>query len=166
MIKSLTLAKYYQKYDSEENKNTTINLFKLLKNNILNLHNNGIIHGDIHSENVLINLETRVVGIIDFDACSYRNFNLNLEHCNKYTKKYVQKYGVIKELDIFLFNYLTYQIINNSVDYSEVNQLILEGYNKHFKENDDYKNICDTILLNAKKPTDKFLIDNYQKVIK
>lgn len=130
------------------------------------MHNQGIIHGDIHSKNILINPETNLVNIIDFDNCAYKGFNIDKDLCNKKTKKYINKYGVNNELDIFLFNCLTFRLINNLVDNSKISEYILKGENRYFKENDDYKNICDTLLLEAKEPTDKFLIDNYQKVLK
>lgn len=158
---NLTLGEYIDSTTME----IKINLLKNLKNNILSLHNIGIIHGDIHCENVLINSNNNTTNIIDFDGCSYKNFGLETELCPGYTKQYITKYGVNKELDIFLFNLLTFGIITN-LNYFDIRKYIINDKNKHFEENDDYKNICDTLLLEAKKPTDKFLIDNYQKVLK
>lgn len=42
------------------------------------MHSKGIIHGDLHLENVVINPDTQDVKIIDFD-CSY--LMSNLQHC-------------------------------------------------------------------------------------
>lgn len=162
---SYTLEKYYIQCIDNEKSNILISILNELKQNILILHNKGIIHGDIHSKNVLVNPDTNLVNIIDFDNCAYKNFNIDKTMCNIKAKKYINKYGVNRELDIFLFNCLTFRLINNLVDNSKIREYILNDKNEYFKENDDYKNICETLLLEAKKPTDKFLIDNYQKVL-
>ena len=155
-----------QKYINEGNINTIVSILNNLKYNISALHRKGIIHGDIHDKNVLANPITCLASIIDFDNCAYKNFKMNPEYCTWFAKFYISKYGINKGLDIYLFNYLTFQLINNLINYDMVKKNIIKGINKCFLDNDDYKNICDTMLLQSKKPTKKFLIDNYQKVLK
>lgn len=154
------------KYSDGKNKNITVNILNNLKHNILALHRKGIIHGDIHDKNVLINPSTCLTNLIDFDNCAYKGFKMNPEYCTWFAKFYINVYGINRGLDIYLFNYLTFQLMNNLRDYYKVKENIIKGKNKYFLENDDYKNICDTMLLQSKKPTNKFLIDNYQKVLR
>ncbi len=161
-----TLNKYYKENMDDGNLNAIAIILNNLKHNILALHRNGIIHGDIHDDNVLVDSNTNTASIIDFDNCAYKNFKMNPDYCTWFASDYINKYGINKELDVFLFNYLTVMLMNKLADYYSTEEYIIHGENKYFKENDDYKNICDTLLLEAKKPSDKFLIDNYQKVLK
>lgn len=160
------LKEYYAKNMNEGNISIIVNILNNLKQIILTLHKNGIIHGDIHDENIFVNPNTLLVSLIDFDNCAYKKFKMNPDYCTTIVKNYINRYGVNKELDIFLINYLTFNLINNLVGYYEVNNCIISKENEYFLENDDYKRICETLLLEAKKPTDKFLIDNFQKVLK
>ncbi len=155
-----------QEYINEGNINTIVNILNNLKYNILALHKKGIIHGDIHDKNILVNPITCLASIIDFDNCACKRFKMNPEYCTWFAKFYISVYGINNGLDIYLFNYLTFQVMNNLINYTMVKENIIKGRNKYFLENDDYKDICDTMLLQAKKPTNKFLIDNYQKVLK
>lgn len=160
------LKEYYTKNMNEGNISIILNILNNLKQGILTLHKNGIIHGDIHDQNIFVNPNTLLVSIIDFDNCAYKNFKMNPDYCTIIVKNYINRYGINKELDIFLVNYLAFKLINNLAGYDEVNNCLINEENRYFLENDDYKNICETLLLEAKKPTDKFLIDNYQKVLK
>lgn len=144
------LKEYYTKNMNEGNINLVVNILNNLKQVILTLHQNGIIHGDIHDENIFVNPNTLLVSLIDFDNCAYKKFKMNPDYCTIIVKNYINRYGVNKELDIFLINYLTFKLINNLAGYYEVNNCIINEENKYFKENDDYKNICETLLLEAK----------------
>lgn len=139
-----------------------LEILKNLKNNLLELHNHNIIHGDIHFGNVLVDINNNSTHIIDFDNCAYDNFKINNNICSLVAQTYIKKYGINKELDIFLFNRLAFEIINN-LGYNEVDNYILNGSNYYFKSCKEYYEICDTMLLNRKKPTDKFLIDFLEK---
>ena len=139
-----------------------IEILKSIKENLLSLHQAKIIHGDIHFGNILVDIYNLSTYLIDFDNCAFKNFEINTNICSYYARKYINKYGVNEELDNFLFNRLTFEAINN-LCFEEVDDYILNGENKYFESNSIYDDICDTMLLNSDKPTDKFLIDCYQK---
>ena len=126
-----------------------------LKENIKNMHENGIIHGDLHGGNILI--ENGIPIIIDFDnvTCSFNK--TNIEDTNDLAKEFILKYGVIKELDIHLFNILTFSIINDC-DLMLTRREILKNNFKYF-DNEKAKEICNRLFLDSDKPNNKFLID-------
>lgn len=142
-----------------------IQILKNIKRNILLLHKQRIIHGDIHCGNILVSPNCDKTFLIDFDNCQYLNYELNFDYANITAKRFIKNYGVCKELDIYMFNRLTYEILNK-LSYTEINEHIKEKNNFIFYENDDYYRICDTMLLCSKEPSDKFLIDNIQKSIR
>lgn len=160
---SYTLGVYLSKFINAKNSDVMINILKKLKHNILTLHNIGIIHGDIHSSNILINSETSIPDIIDFDNCSYNDFGINKMWCNFKSENYINKYGINKELDIFLFNLLTLDII---AFLEKINGNDIDKFNEFFEEDNDCREIYNTMVLSSKEPTDKFLIDSYQKILK
>ncbi len=145
-VEHYTLGKYYVEFINNENKDIMIGIIKTLKNHIINLHNHGIIHGDIHTGNIWVNLETLMPSIGDFDNSSYNNFEINKKWCSREAASYINRYGVNKELDIFLFNLLTFEIIIK-LEGLNVNEPFLEEFDRCFELNDDYKNICDTMVL-------------------
>ena len=139
-----------------------IEILKGIKENLLSLHKAKIIHGDIHFGNILVDIYNLSTYLIDFDNCAVNNFEINTNICSYYAREYIKKYGVNEGLDNFLFNRLTFEAIND-LCFEEVDNYILNGENKYFESNSIYNDICDTMLLNSNKPTDKFLIDCYQK---
>ncbi len=84
------LKEYYEKNMNEGNINLVVNILNNLKQVILTLHKNGIIHGDIHDENIFVNPNTLLVNIIDFDNCTYKKFKMNPDYCNIYAKNYIK----------------------------------------------------------------------------
>lgn len=128
-----------------------LNLLKDAKEKLLYLHNFGLIHGDIHYCNILFNEGS--TDFIDFDNSSYLGMNPEFSLYSTDARNFVSSYGVSKDLDIFLFNLMTYEIIND---------LYLTGslYSEHyglFKDN-DAKRICDGLRF-EKSPSSEFLID-------
>lgn len=140
-----------------------IEILKNIKKNILLLHKYGIIHGDIHCANILVNPKTNKSFIIDFDNCQYQNFKLDIDCVNIEAEKFIKKYGVTKELDIYMFNRMTYEILNK-LSYTEINQHVIDNQDTFFYQNKDYYRICETMLLNSNVPANEFLIDNMQKI--
>lgn len=136
-----------------------VELLKSLKNNLLLLHNLGIIHGDIHSGNVMIDKNYDKTFIIDFDNCQYQNYELNFEYANVSAKNFIKKYGVRKELDIYMFNRMTYELLKEIND-TEINNYINKYEEDFFDMNSCFGKICETMLLNSNEPSNAFLIDN------
>lgn len=87
-----------------------IKLLKQAKTAMLEVHSRDIIHGDIHPSNFLF----RTCLLIDFDNSQFKNFKLNPEFVSKTGKKFLNAHKLSKDLDKYLFNYMTFSILNNS----------------------------------------------------
>lgn len=82
-----------------------------VKTAIEELHKNDIIHGDIHSGNILVKNNKR--HLIDFDNCEIMNqVKLDFNRCSISAMNYINRNGVIKNLDIYMFNVLTFFAFN------------------------------------------------------
>lgn len=139
--------------DSLKNKsqNNIIDALEHAKVNLEKMHNLGIIHGDIHHLNIIDSK------FIDFDNCFYKNIKPNYKYLSKYAQEFIKKYGLCQELDIAMFNILTYYMLTNiSYSYTIVN--IIEG-NYGIFETVEQKQICKNLLLKDKEPTKKLLIN-------
>lgn len=123
---------------------------------ILAMHNEKIIHGDLHMSNILA--KDKVCSIIDFDNSSYGKHKTKKRDANDYCIEFIKTYGIKTELDIFMFNLLTYYIINNEYDYYLLRQKIHQGKYGYFDNKDGVK-ICKSLFLDDKVPNKDFLID-------
>lgn len=120
------------------------------------MHNEGIIHSDISPSNILSKNLTS--SIIDFDNSSYKGYETNIKHTNDYCLEFIEKYGIKPELDIYMFNLLTYSLMNEEDRYFMVrNNIYLNKYG-YFDNNDGIK-ICKSLFLDDKVPNKDFLID-------
>lgn len=137
-----------------ENKNK-IEALKNTKNLILTMHDEGIIHGDLINSNILVN--KTVPSIIDFDNCKYKGYDIKFSDANDFTQAFMKKYGINEELDIFLFNLLTFSIINDC-KMELVRQEVLKNRYGYFNYKDGIK-ICNSLFLDDKAPNKDFLID-------
>lgn len=88
------------------------------------------VHTDICPWNYLYNQEKDELILIDFDsAINLKDKgNINLDLINFYAAEYIEKRGIDKDLDIYLFNLMTYAILND-IDYN-----ICLNYIKESKE--------------------------------
>lgn len=125
------------------------------KNLILAMHNQGIIHSDLHSGNILS--KNKICSIIDFDNCTYKMYKTFKEDSSDYCQNFINVYGIIPELDIFMFNLLTYEIVNN-INYFIIRKEISENKFGVFNNKDGIK-ICKSLFLDDKYPNKDFLID-------
>lgn len=132
--------------------------FKTLKNAkelILTMHNIGIIHADIHTGNILS--KENDCSIIDFDNCSFKTYWTFKNDANDYSRNFINVYGISPELDIFLFNLLTYEILND-VKYYTLRKDISENKYGIFANKEGIR-ICRSLFLDDKYPNKDFLID-------
>lgn len=129
-----------------------------IKESIIKLHTEGIIHSDLHFGNILVDLNTYDNKIIDFDNCSYKRYKTKINYANDYAVEYIKHYGINQGLDIFLFNIMTYCILNNNVSYYLVRRDI---YNKKYGifDNQECRKICDTFFLENNSYCKEYLID-------
>lgn len=140
----------------EENLNKKIKTLKKAKEAILVMHNENIIHGDLVDSNIIVDEKDNCY-IIDFDNATYNGYDTFLCDVNDFSHDFIKKYGIRKEIDIFLFNLITFSVINGC-KLETVRQNILQGNFRYF-DNDDSKKICDTFHLDYQIPNKDFLID-------
>lgn len=80
---------------------------------ILKLHKNNIIHGDLHSGNILFNESKRDVAIIDFDNCDIGSFRIDKHQANDFVEQFITYNDISKDIDISMFNLLCYALVKN-----------------------------------------------------
>ncbi len=138
-----------------ENIENKVNKINDSKNLIISMHEEGIIHADLNPSNILYNKEK--TSIIDFDTCSFRNYKTNLLETTDYCQEFIKKYGIKPELDIFMFNILTYSLIQDCDYYLVRNSINKQKYG--FFDNKYGRKICNSLFLDDDIPNNDFLID-------
>lgn len=119
------------------------------------MHEYKIIHGDLSLSNIIVKNDDAY--IIDFDNASYNGSKINLKDANDFTIQYVENFGVNKALDVYLFNLITFSLINN-IDIKLVRSTIAEGNYGYFDSKDAIK-ICNQSFLQSPYSDKDFLID-------
>ena len=123
-----------------------INKLKKLKDNLEQMHSLGIIHCDIHSLNIVGNK------FIDFDGSCYKNIKPSYGIIDPA----YDRYGITPELDIAMFNIVTYQLL---FGYDQGVKALIGIRNEDFGNfNDEQIEICENLIYDE-KPTKKYLID-------
>lgn len=138
-----------------ERKGNIFNQLKDSKDNILKMHEYKIIHGDLSLSNIIVNND--IAYIIDFDNASYNGSKINLKDANDFTIQYVENFGLNNALDVYLFNLITFSLINN-VNIKIVRSTIAEGDYGYFNSKDAIK-ICNQSFLQSPYSDKDFLID-------
>ena len=116
----------------------------------------GVIHTDIRMENVLT--DGSMYFFSDFDNCNFKKYTTNIKYTSPFTKNYVNKYGFNKDLDIYLFNLMTYAILNG-VSMSKITDIIGKEKNYGIFNNNDSILVCKSLLLEDRVFNNDFLID-------
>lgn len=135
-----------------------------IKENIKKMHNFGIIHGDLHFGNILIDPDNCNSKIIDFDNCEYKQYRIKRNYVSDYTMEYIKKYGVNKGLDIFLFNLITFSCLNQTSYFSTRFKINDKKYGVF--DSEDAKKICDELLFVNDVFKEEYLIDVYTQYSK
>ena len=151
--------------------NKRIEIYKSLltiRDAIIELHRNNIVHGDIHVGNLLFKNNKGM--LIDFDNCRIldnSNIRPNIKIFSNPAKEYIKRKGIIKNLDIYMFNILTFSLLNGAnFRSSNINLLFEKVKNGIFKEEygmffrKEARNICN-MLCNYE--ANDFLIDSIDK---
>lgn len=136
--------------------NEKIKLLKQTKNIILTMHEEGIIHSDLIGSNIMVSKYGNP-SIIDFDNASFKNHKTCIYDVCDLSQEFIKKYGVKKEIDIFLFNLLTFSLINECEFYLSRRNILNNNFG--FFNNNDSKKICDSLFLEDNVPNEDFLID-------
>lgn len=132
-------------------KKDKIDVLKQAKSLIENLHNNGIVHGDIRSLNLLS--QDKKVKICDIDNCIIDG--LNFDTYGWFTNDYNKNVKCIDErLDIFCFNLVTLALLKRIMD---------DTVYAHMKDayifNKDIKKIYEEMLNLTENYNGEYLID-------
>ena len=155
------LTKYFYSHDiSDETLNKTLEekiiILKNLKESILKMKKENIIHTDLIPGNIL--LSNDACKIIDFDNCSFNGSKININQVNDFTYDFIKYYGLSNNVDTFLFNLITFSVINEIEFYLVREKVYLKEF-KYFTDNKDAIKICDSFFLNSKYANEDFLID-------
>lgn len=128
----------------------------------------GIIHGDIHQDNLMFNDDKKEIALIDFDNCKVDGINPNQKHLNPLYKTYMTYNTSDNLVDTYMFNVLTFSLLNDfrlflAEDYLEINEI-----NKFFTSKASLKLLEDLFYYT---PNKEYLIDmidekSIQKILK
>ena len=153
----------YSKLDTEEiDKNKMINILKRVRNLIEIIHKEyNLIHGDLHPENILYNIETDKISIIDFDSSFDINtkFGYNEGIINELNMNYIDIMGIDEGIDTYLFNLVTFKFLCNYN--GQNNKTTLQNINNSYYPNLNNKviSILDTYKNYSKKLSKDYIID-------
>lgn len=132
-----------------------IKILKKAKNVILSMHEEGIIHSDLIGSNIMVSDMNPC--IIDFDNASFKLHKTCMYDVCDPSQEFIKKYGVKKEVDVFIFNILTFSVINECDFYLRRRNILNNNFG--FFDNKDGRKICDSFFLDTETPNGDFLID-------
>lgn len=135
----------------KRNSSETIENLKKMKVNLERLHQLGIIHSDIQHLNIIDNK------LIDFDSASYKGYRPDAKYVSDFASEFLKTYGLSKELDIAMFNLLTYYLLSDVSYFFTRIAIANEEYS--IFQSKEQKAICNNLLLQDKTPTSEYLID-------
>ena len=141
--------------------NEKVMVLKNAKALIEKMHNDyKIIHGDLHSGNIMFDRKSKDCVIIDFDACSFDDVLVDKAHTNEYVQSYIYYNGMDFSMDVFMYNLTTFTIMNNTGSISStLNDIFLEKYGVF--DNIDGIDICNKAY--RLQRTNNYLIDCVDK---
>lgn len=131
-------------------------LLKEAKEQLILMHDIGLIHGDIHYCNIMYSDES--TDFIDYDNSSYLNFNPDATKYSVDAFNFAKTFGISKELDVFLFNKMTFELINDLDGNREVEKNIRDKEYGIFTDKES-KKLCRALILEG-NPSTEFLIDS------
>ena len=151
LLPKITFKKIHDTDDNETKFKILIGTY----NAIQELHEFGVIHSDIHSGNVLLSGD--LVSLIDFDNCTVPNIITKRKYCNFDAKKYIKKYGLNENLDIFLLNILTFKSFVPCRVGEELAISLKEAC--YWVDDEDFSRIAGSLLLTDEKYRPEVLVD-------
>lgn len=159
---------YLENYDKVsdiqyKDENSKIMILKKCRELVDKFHNKyNSIHTDIAPWNFLYNEDSDKVKLIDFD--SYINLNNKEKYLSDYYSIFAQDYGncvgIDKDLDIFLFNLMTYSLLTDS-DYNRSLENINANKLDYFKSENVNKIFNSYKNLDCKKCLKKEYVIDY-----
>ena len=154
LVKDHTLSGYLSrkadKFDSSfvDDWEEKYNILIQIKEAMLELHSNKVIHTDIYSGNILKKAE-------DYFLCDFYNATIgnnypDLNFLSVLAYDFLEARGLSKDLDIYMFNNLTFQFLSdtgNTLDDTEATRAIIRKKYGIFTSREQRK-ICDSLLPN------------------
>jgi len=152
--------------DIEEcfSRNEKIILLKSIKEKIELLHKElRIIHGDIHLSNVLCDKKSLDTYLIDFDLSLPKGvYPYTILDYSAAATYFIRKYGFNEDLDKYIFNFATFQLLSNIDEMTEItyNRIKNDQYNI-LESNKDVKRLVKELVLenNKKHYSGEYIID-------
>ena len=143
-------------------KDKMLDILKRVRNLIETIHKDyKLVHGDLHSENILYNEKTNKISIIDFDSSFdiKTKFGYNDSVINYLNLNYIDKMGIDEGIDNYLFNLVTYTILCNYSNQN--NKSALQNINESYYPdlNNKVISILDTYKSYCKKLSKDYIID-------
>jgi serine/threonine protein kinase len=162
------------------NENLAKNFFRQIVNTCLEMKSNGVLHRDIKDENILVDLNSQELKIIDFGAGTYYTNELlnDFQGTRVYsppewilTQNYNGDSATVWSLGVLLYNMIygdipfeeDNEIVNCNIDFNKYNQNNNNNSNsnKQFKLNSDINDlIVKCLKINA---TDRINLENILK---
>lgn len=101
---------------------------KLIKNKLLEIHELGIVYGDVKDDNIFVDLEQQRIVFGDIDNMQIGE--LSIDMMSTYAKNFVKSYGRVDEkLDSYMMNLMTlYQLRYYSGWYDEIIENLEWGF--------------------------------------
>lgn len=153
LVKDHTLSGYLSrkvdKFDSSfvDDWEEKYNILIQIKEAMLELHSNNVIHTDIYSGNIL--RKGNDYFLCDFDNATIGNNIPDLNFCSASAYEFLDARGFSKDLDIYMFNNLTFQFLSDPktiLDDIEAETAIVTKKYGIFNGREQRK-ICDSLLL-------------------
>lgn len=126
---------------------------KKVKTYIEEIHSHGVVHCDLHTGNVLF----RDGFLIDFDNCAYKDYGFDFDFLSDDAQEYLNKFGLCKELDIYIFNRVCFRLINGIPRDASDDHIAHKMYGIFDKP--DARKICDSLLVENEIFNGDYLID-------
>ena len=103
------------------------NIFKQLLETVLMCHNNGVLHRDIKDENILIDVKTEKIKLIDFGSATYLHDGLYNDFEGNYLNYINTQYTYMKSSDMFVLKYeqLLFKVEPCTVSYLRIKKQFL-----------------------------------------
>ena len=140
---------YESFYNLKKNKTEKIKLLKKAKDVIIEMHKYGIIHGDLHTANIMYKDDD--IKIIDFESSKYLNYEFG--ETNDYSIEYLKRHKPNKNVDIYNFNIDTISILYK-YNWHYV-------FNKEKLETDEQLKVWQKTKEKKRLTYNDFLIDRY-----
>lgn len=134
-------------------------ILRQTKDILLDFHNNNIIYGDVRSDNIVYDPDSKIVTFVDVDNAQIEGIEPELK--NGSLGYFYEQHGSFDEVvDSIEHNILTIQMLNNLGDDPMLYQYIADGKLKEYTKTLATKRIIKDTKQPTKKTKERYLIDH------